>query len=170
MKITARLFLAALLLAALPLSAQTFDWSMPGSTGIQTQGGSFLATAAGPTLKFNSFSSGTLVSRYLVTNTFGSGGAGGSKTPGWTTLHAAFTDNSPSASVTAKLYEVDACTFTVTEICSISSSDAAGAQCASCVFNSSTFDFANNTYYVEVTLSRSATSGVAAEIHSVAIN
>lgn len=169
MKITARLFLAAMLLAALPAAAQTYDWSEPGSTGVMGQGGSFISSATGPTLKFRSTSTGTIVARYLVTNTYGSGGAGGSKTPAWTTLWSTFLDNSASGSVTTTLYEVDKCTSTVTEVCSITSSDNSAIQCSSCTFSSSTFDFANNTYFVEVTIARTATSA-GEEIHGVGIN
>ncbi|HVR37448.1 MAG TPA: hypothetical protein VMU84_00005, partial [Thermoanaerobaculia bacterium] len=142
------------------------DWSMPGSTGIVAPAGAFKLTFTGPTLKFNSFSTGDIVSRYRVTNVYGSGT---SKTPPWTTLTGAFLDNSANGSVTVKLIEVDQCTGDETTICTISSSDNAAIQCQTCSYSSSTFDFSTNTYYVEVTLSRSATSA-GEELHSVAVN
>jgi hypothetical protein len=166
MKPMTRLFLVALLLSAVPLMAQTHDWSEPGVTGVVAPGGLFSNTVSGPTLKFSSISTGTIVARYPVTNTYGSGT---SATPPWTTLWGTFTDNSSSGSVTVALYEWDKCAATYTQICSITSSDAAGPQCSSCTFSSSTFDFANNSYWVEVTLARTATSA-AEEIHSVAVN
>lgn len=166
MKLTARIFIAALLLSALPLAAQTYDWSNAGSTGSVAPGGFFKVTYTGTTMKFNTFSTGQIVARYIVTNTYGSGV---SKTPAWTTLWATFLDNSSSGSVTARLIEVDKCSTTETQLCSISSTDDAAVQCDSCTFSSSAFDFANNTYYVEVTLDRSATSA-AEEIYSVAVN
>lgn len=167
MRTITRLFALALLAGAVPLFAQTHDWTSVGNNGRVTPASAFKLTWSGPTLKFSSISTGTIVARYPVTNTYGSGT---SKTPPWTTLWATYKDNSSSGSVTAALFEVDKCTGNATQICSITSSDnAANAQCSSCTFSSSTFDFANNTYYVEVTLSRSATSA-AEEIHSLAVN
>ena len=166
MKPMTRLFLAARLLCALPLAAQTHDWSQPGVTGVVSPTGLFSNTVSGPTLKFASTQSGTIIARYPVTNTYGSGT---SSTPPWTTLWGTFTDNSSLGSVTVALYEWDKCANTYTQICSITSSDAAGAQCSSCTFSSSTFDFQNNSYWVEVTLARTS-STAAEEIHSVAVN
>ena len=157
----------ALLLTAAPLFAQTYDGSAVGATAVTAPNGLFLTTATGPTIKFRSFSTGTVVMRYNVTNTYGSGT---SKTPPWTTLWSSFTDDSSLASVTVKLFQVDKCSNTETQICSITSTDGSLPQCDSCAFASNTFDFANNSYYVEVTLSRSSTSGTNAELHSVAIN
>src|SRR5690349_1998610 len=166
MKITTRLLAIALFVAAMPVMAQTHDWTSIGGTGIVTPASAFKITFLGPTLKFNSISTGDIVARYPVTNTYGSGT---SKTPPWTTLWATYKDNSASGSVTARLYEVDKCSAQETLICTINSSDSASNQCNTCTFSSSTFDFANNTYWVEVTLSRSATSA-AEEIHSLAVN
>jgi hypothetical protein len=159
--------LAALALAlALPAAAQSYDWSSVGSYGNYSQGSFFNAIAAGPTLKFRSTSNGTIVKQYLVTNTYGSAT---SLLPGWTNLHAAFTDDSANGSVTVKLFKVDKCSDAVTQLCTISSSDAAGVQCQTCQFNNGDIDFGNFSYWVEVTLTRSATSANE-QIHSVALN
>lgn len=166
MKIMTRILFVALLLAALPLAAQTHDWSQTGSTGQVGSADLFDVSYSGPTLKFLGPLTGTAVARYVVTNTYGSGT---SKTPGWTTLWSTYTDNSANGSVTTKLFQVDKCSGTETQLCSITSSDAVGAQCSSCTFSSSAFDFANFTYYVEVTLARSV-SNAPEEIHSVAVN
>jgi hypothetical protein len=167
MKIITRLFALALFAAAMPALAQTHDWTSVGNGGRVAPGGAFKLTWTGPTLKFNTFSTGDIVARYPVTNTYGSGT---SKTPAWTTLWATYRDNSALGSVTVRLYEADKCTAALTLICTITSSDSSStAQCNSCTFSSSTFDFANNTYFVEVTLNRTATSA-AEEIHSVAVN
>jgi hypothetical protein len=166
MKNTTRLLALALFLAALPALAQTHDWTSVGVGGRVDKNSLFKITFTGPTLKFNSISTGDLIARYPVTNTYGSGT---SKTPAWTTLWASYKDNSASGSVTTKLYGVEECSGTETLICTITSSDSSVNQCSSCTFSSSTFDFANNTYWVEVTLNRSATSA-AEEIHSVAVN
>jgi hypothetical protein len=166
MKNTIRLLALALFLAALPALAQTHDWTSVGVGGRVDKNSLFKITFTGPTLKFNSTSTGDLIARYPVTNTYGSGT---SKTPAWTTLWSSYKDNSSSGSVTTKLYGVEECSGTETLICTITSSDSSSNQCSSCTFSSSTFDFANNTYWVEVTLNRSATSA-AEEIHSVAVN
>jgi hypothetical protein len=166
MKLTTRLLFLSLALAAMPLLAQTHDWTSVGVTGVVNPGGAFKVTFTGPTLRFNSISSGDIIARYPVTNTYGSGT---SKTPPWTTLWATFKDNSTSGSVTARLYEIDKCTGGETLICTINSSNSASDQCANCTFSSSTFDFANNTYWVEVTLNRTGTTA-AEELHSLAVN
>ncbi|HYC58189.1 MAG TPA: hypothetical protein VEK79_01355 [Thermoanaerobaculia bacterium] len=161
-----RLLILSLVVAAMPMFAQTHDWTSVGNSGRVTQPSAFKVAWVGPTLRFSSISTGDIVARYPVTNTYGSGT---SKTPPWTTLWSTFKDNSASGSVTTRLYEVDKCSAAETLICTITSSDSASNQCSSCTFGSSTFDFANNTYWVEVTLSRTATSA-AEEIHSLAIN
>ena len=166
MKTIARLLSLALFVTALPALAQTHDWTSIGGTGRVAPAGAFKITYSGPTLKFNSISTGDIVARYPVTNTYGSGT---SKTPPWTTLWASYKDNSASGSVTTRLYEVEKCTGVETLICTITSSNSASNQCSSCSFSSTTFDFANNTYWVEVTLNRTATSA-AEEIHSLAVN
>jgi hypothetical protein len=155
----------SLLLTALPLAAQTYDWSAVGSTGtISNPAVGY--TYTGPTFEFAPFARGNLTARYRVTNTYGSAY---SKSPAWTTLYASVTDNSTSGSVTTRLLEVDKCSNTETQICSITSTDGSDPHCDTCTFSSSTFDFANNEYYVEVKLSRSV-STVTASLHSVAIN
>ena len=164
MKITTRLLALALFVTALPALAQTHDWTSIGGTGRLAPASAFKMLYTGPTLKFNSISTGDIVARYAVTNTYGSGT---SKTPPWTTLWASYTDNSSSGSVVAKLYEVEKCTGVETLICTITSTN--NGTCNSCTFSSSTFDFGNNSYWVEVTLNRSVTSA-AEEIHSLAVN
>ena len=166
MKYTTRLFALALFLTTLPALAQTHDWTSVGVGGRVEKNSAFKITFTGPTLRFNSISTGNIIARYPVTNTHGSGTT---KTPAWTTLWSTYKDNSANGSVTTKLYGVEECSGTETLICTINSSDSASNQCDSCSFSSSTFDFANNSYWVEVTLSRSATSA-AEEIHSVAVN
>ena len=166
MKNTTRLLALALFLAALPALAQTHDWTSVGVGGRVDKNSLFKVTFTGPTLRFTSTSTGDLIARYPVTNTYGSGT---SKTPAWTTLWSTYKDNSASGSVTTKLYGLEECSGTETLICTITSSDSSSNQCSTCTFSSSTFDFANNTYWVEVTLNRSVTSA-AEEIHSVAVN
>lgn len=166
MKIITRLLSLALFVTAVPLFAQTHDWTSIGGGGRVDKQSAFKVAFTGPTLRFNSTSTGDLVARYPVTNTYGSGT---SSTPPWTTLWATFLDNSASGSVTTRLYQIDKCTANETLICTITSSNSANVQCSSCAFSASTFDFANNSYWIEVTLNRSTTAA-GEEIHSVAVN
>ncbi|HYC58190.1 MAG TPA: hypothetical protein VEK79_01360 [Thermoanaerobaculia bacterium] len=162
MKATVSLSVLALLLLALPAAAQSYDWSHVGSVGITQSGQGH--TFTGPSFTFAPSRTGTLIARYNVTNTVG---GGIDKTPAWTTFTAAYTDNSSAGAVTLRLYQVDKCNNTQAEICAISSSD--GGSCDSCTFGSSTFDFANNFYYIEARITRTSSSATEA-LHSVAIN
>jgi hypothetical protein len=166
MKTMIRISLLAMLLAALPLSAQiTNDWSMVGSCGaIANPAAGYDFT--GPTFTFSTLYRSPLIARYRVTNTYGSAIT---TSPAWTTLHATFTDNSNAGSVVAKLIRVDKCNNTETTLCTITSSDGADPQCATCSFNNGDVDFANYEYYVQVTLSRSNTTAVEA-LHSLSID
>lgn len=167
MKTMTRLLALAILLAAVPTFAQTHDFTSAGNAGRVNSNAQGLISFGGPSLKFESSSTGTVTLYYPVTNTYGSGS---SKTPAWTTLWSTYRDNSANGSVTTTLFEVDKCTGGQTQICSITSSNSAStAQCSNCTFSSSTFNFANSTYYILVTLTRSSTSA-AEEIHSLAIN
>jgi hypothetical protein len=162
MKTTVSLSIIALLLLALPAAAQSYDWSNVGSVGITLAGSGHQFT--GPSFTFSSSRTGTLIARYNVTNTVG---GAIDKTPPWTTFTAAFTDNSSLGAVTLRLYQVDKCNNTEADICSLSSSD--GGSCDSCTFGSSTFDFANNFYYIDARITRSSTTATEA-LHSVGIN
>lgn len=158
------LFAAALSLA-LPASAQTYDWSMPGVCGTpDTNANGYVYS--GPSWTYASSRTGNLVIRYEVTNTYGSGT---SLTPPWTTLTSSYTDNSSVGSVTTRLLKVDKCNNTETQLCSVTSTDGSDPHCSSCTFSSSDIDFANFAYYVEVKLNRTSTSATEA-IHSVGIN
>src|SRR5262245_1053143 len=143
MKTMMRLSFLALLFAALPLAAQTYDWSMVGSTGaIHNPAVGYSLT--GPTFTYSALYRSPITARYNCTNTYGSAS---SKQPGWTTLYAALTDNSSSGSVVVKLIRVDKCNNTETTLCTITSSDSNDVQCLNCTFNSTDVDFANYTYY-----------------------
>jgi hypothetical protein len=162
MKAIVSLSVLALLLLAPPVAAQSYDWSNVGSVGITLAGSGYVFT--GPTFTFSAFRTGTLIARYNVTNTYG---AGVSKTPPWTTLTLSYTDNSSSGAVTARLMQVDKCSNAESQICAITSSD--NTSCNTCTFGSSTFDFANNFYYVDARITRTSTSATEA-LHSVGIN
>ena len=161
MKATVSLSVLALLLLALPAAGQAYDWSNVGSVGIIPAGSGHVFT--GPTFTFSAFRTGTLTARYNVTNTYG---GGIDKTPPWTKLRVAYTDNSANGNVAVRLYEVDKCTNDEALICNVLSSD--NTSCDFCDFGSSTFDFANNVYYIQVNINRTTTSATAS-LHSLAI-
>jgi hypothetical protein len=167
MKNTIRLLSLALVLAAMPAFAQTHDYTSTGNNGRVNSDAQSLVLFGGPSLKFQSASTGTIKAYYPVTNTHGSGST---KTPAWTTFWSTYRDSDANGSVTSALFEVDKCTGVQTQICSITSSGSgSSAQCSNCSFSSSTFDFANHTYYILVTLARTSTSSNQ-EIHSLAVN
>jgi hypothetical protein len=159
-------FLAlALLFVALPAAAQAYNWGSVGSVGISPTGVGH--EFVGATFTFSGNRAGTLRARYPVTNTVG---GAITKTPPWTALWITYTDDSSLGSVNAKLYEVDKCNNTQTLICEVTSANGTtDPQCSSCTFGSGTFDFANNTYYVEVALQRNLNSGATEALHSLGI-
>lgn len=167
MKTMIRLLALAIVFAALPAFAQTHDYTSTGNVGRVNSDAQSLVLFGGPSLKFASGSTGTIKAYYPVTNTHGSGST---KTPAWTTLWSTYRDSDANGSVVTALFEVDKCTGVQTQICSITSSGSgSSAQCSNCTFSSSTFDFANNTYYILVTLARTSSSSNQ-EIHSLAVN
>ena len=87
-----------------------------------------------------------------MTNTYGSAT---SKQPGWTTFSMTYADNSSTAgSVVANLMEVDACSTTERQLCSITSADGDGSTaCDTCALSSG-LDFSNHSYYVHVTITK----------------
>ena len=140
------------LLLAVPASAQNYDWSHVGSVGTIAAGAGHVFT--GPTFTFAPSRTGTLTARYNITNTVG---GAIDKTPAWTTFTAAFTDTSSSGQVSLRLMQVDKCASTETQLCSITSSDTdQDVDCYTCNFTGP-LDFANNAYYVHVSISNSAT-------------
>jgi hypothetical protein len=152
MKLRSSLILTTLLLAALPLAAQTLDWTMVGSAGVPDNGNSLYA-ATGPALGIQSNAIATMQFRYPVTNTYGSAT---SKTPGWTTFSATYIDNHSTGSVVATLMEVDACTATERQVCQITSNDGdTSPQCDTCSISG--INFASHTYYIDVVIAKTDT-------------
>ena len=154
-----------LVVCALPAAAQnSWDWSMPGSSGVTDATGLYVTTGAyigiGPT------AIATIDARYPVTNTVGSAT---DISPAWTTLQMAVHDQyAVGASVTATLYEVDICSSTETQLCSITSSETdQDVHCDSCNFTGP-LDFANKAYYVLATIAKTDT-GVDPRLYALAI-
>ncbi|HKI02791.1 MAG TPA: hypothetical protein VKK31_12510 [Thermoanaerobaculia bacterium] len=148
------LAVVALFVTALTASAQTGTWTAVGSTGAvePTQTGLF-ATFGGTRLGFAGGSGNTIVARFNVTNTWGL-----SDTPPWTTLEVGALNSSLNP-VTATLYQVNPCSGARVQICR-SVNDVAGSTgvCTTCTFSGNTFNFATFLYYVEVSISRTATT------------
>lgn len=146
---------ALLAIAAVPAFAQsTYDWSMVGSAGaVDPTSAGYGFT--GPGLRFATSTTGTIVARYPVTNTYGSSQ---STAPGWQYLVLSYGLNSALGTVSARLVRVDECSNTEEEMCHISGGSGVTAACDHCLFNPGELNFASNSYYVEVTLTRSATS------------
>lgn len=150
-------FVLVLALCALPAAAQSWDWSEPGSTGVVDDGTASLGLYSfiGSTFGIGAGNVATVEARYPVTNTVGSAT---DISPAWTTLEMTVHDQYTGGSVTATLYEVDKCASTETQLCSLTSSDTdQDVQCESCTFTGP-LDFANNTYYVLVSITNSATT------------
>jgi hypothetical protein len=151
-------FVLVLALWALPAAAQNnWDWSAAGSTGVVDDGTASLGlyTFAGAYVGIAPGNIATVEARYPVTNTMGSAT---DISPAWTTLQMAVHDQYTAGSVTATLYEVDKCASTETQLCSITSSDTdQDVHCNSCAFTGP-LDFANNAYYVFVSITNTATT------------
>lgn len=138
-----------------PLAAQTGIWTAVGSTGaiddaslgIYSVGTNNLFHAAGAT--------GTIVSRFNVTNTFG---GGLTDAPPWTTLELTYFDNNAAGSVTATLFRANRCSSSITTLCSVTSVDATSPTCLRCTFPAGAVNFGAADYVVEVRVSRSATT------------
>jgi hypothetical protein len=151
-------FVLVLALWALPAAAQNnWDWSQPGSAGVVGDGTASLGlyTFSGSSFSITPGNVATVDARYPVTNTVGSAT---DISPAWTTLQIATTDQSSAGSVTASHYEVDACSNVETQLCSVTSSDNdQDVLCETCTFSGG-LDFANNAYYVYVTITNTDTS------------
>jgi hypothetical protein len=124
-------------------------WTTVGSTGTVDEGT--------PQHDFANYSIGMsglstlLTVRYNVTNTFH--GSANPNLPGWQRLEmASFAP--PGTSVTAQLYEVKSCSPSQLLICT-AKNVSNNNPCATCLINpNNPINFANNLYYVEVTMQR----------------
>ena len=148
-KALVRLSFLTLLMSALPLCAQTMDWSAVGSVGIIDEDSVSLYAFTAYDLEFKTGQTGTITARYPVMHT-------GDPTPSWNSM---FVGGSGSG-VTAKLIRNSKCIPSTPEVvCELGPSNAAGNFCQQCDdlgFNA--LDFNNNAYYIEVTLTRSSTA------------
>jgi hypothetical protein len=151
-------------LAAFPAAAQSLDWSAPGSAAmIDPQLG--LWTFSGAALQIKPTAIATVEARFPVTNTYGSAF---SLMPAWGTMKMTFVDNHAGAAVSAELMEVDACSATERQLCSISSSDGdSSVRCDTCSWVTGV-DFSTHSYYIHVTVAKTDTPATPA-LYSVAL-
>lgn len=140
-----------LCLSALPALAQ-MDWNVVGSGGEIDEDCLTLYEYSGARLKFKSTATGTITVRYPV---IVYGNANGLQ-PIWDTMTLTSVDNSPLGSVTARLVSVNDCDGAETTICTVTGTGS--PDCEVCTFSSSTFDFTSKAYYIEGTLTRTATT------------
>jgi hypothetical protein len=153
-KVLVSLAVAVVVLAGLPLMAQTGTWTAVASTGVVDESAVGIYAFGTTNLGYNASGSvAPIVARYNVTNTFGGGVS--DVTP-WTALELGFFDNNVGSGVTATLFRVNPCTGAQAIVCTVSSFDSAVSTCNSCGFAAGAVNFANSLYYVEVKIGRNA--------------
>jgi hypothetical protein len=158
------LLFALAALPVLPAAAQSLDWSSPGSAAkIDPQSG--LWTFSGSAFMIKPTAIATVDALYPVTNTYGSAT---SLMPAWSTLKMTYVDNSSAGSVFAELLEVDACSATQRQLCSITSTDGdTSTRCDTCSWIGGV-DFGSHSYYIHVTVAKTDTPAAPA-LYSLAI-
>jgi hypothetical protein len=139
-----RLLLVLLLLAPMPAFAQY--WGVPGSAGDIDDAAATLFDTDGPTLKFKSGQTGTIVARYPVFSPV--------QDPGWTTLAVNYT----GAGVNVKLIRLLYCQKFTNQLLSASMPAGESNSCEGATVPAASWDFSQWTYYVEVALTRSSTA------------
>jgi hypothetical protein len=125
-------------------------WTAIGSTGVVDEDSTARYAFGTTDLTFKAGASGsTIVARYNVTNTYDN--SGDPNKPLWKKLEMG--SSTPlNTFVEAKLYRVKKCDTQQTLICTATNKNGT-SPCAECII-SEAIDFANNLYYVEVTLNR----------------
>jgi hypothetical protein len=143
------------LFLALPIAAQTGAWTAVGSTGSIDEASLGIYAVGITNLFHQTGATGTIVSRFNVTNTYG---GGVTDAPPWTTLELTYFDIDPASVVSATLFKVNRCSNAATVVCGVSSVDATSPTCVTCTFPPGTINFGANNYVVEVRVSRTATN------------
>ena len=144
------LAIATVALLAAPVASFASHWTSICSAGAIDEPDLALYAFTNSSLTFASGATGTVSARYNVTNT----SVPGDNTPPYTTLELGSLDTSVFGSVQAILYEINPCTGAIAEICRVTSTTQSTADCNTCTFPNTTFNFSANLYYVIVTLSR----------------
>ena len=140
------LFAAVLLvLAAVPASAQL--WSAAGSTASIDEASLGLFEFSGQTLQFKAGAVGTITARYPIVSDI--------TNPGWGSMWIGYA----GAGVTVTLKEVSQCGNTEAVITTFNNPNTPEANiCAGHFFGPFTWNFAQRSYYLEVTLTRATTA------------
>jgi hypothetical protein len=157
------LAIATVALLAVPAASFASHWTSVCSAGAIDEADLNLYAFTNSSLTFASGATGSVSARYNVTNT----SVPGDNTPPYTTLQLGSLDTS-TGTVTATLYEVTPCTGAITSICTVRSTTQSTADCNTCTFPNTTFNFSTNLYYVIVTLSRTS-SGATTQANTLRI-
>lgn len=143
------------LFAALPVAAQTGAWTAVGSTGSLDEASLGIYAVGTNNLLHKAGATGTIVSRFNVTNTYG---GGITDTPPWTTLELTYFDIDPASTVSATLFQVNRCSNTSSVVCGVNSVDSLSVTCITCTFPAGTINFGAGNYVVEVRVARTSTN------------
>ncbi len=152
-----RITVFALLALPLSLSAQLPAWTAIASDGSVDEANLVPVNFAftGASLGFLGGSiAPAVVAHYNVTN------LAHPANPGWTTLELGAIDTSAAVGnqVTATLIRVNRCTGAQLAICTTTSVTSTAGACSPCTFAANTFDFTQFLYYVEIRISRTAST------------
>lgn len=140
-----KLLTLAVLLLALPMSAQI--WNTTGSTGAIDEASLALYEFNNQSLQFKAGAVGTIVARYPIVSDVSN--------PGW----GAFWLGYAGAGVTVRLKEVDQCGVTETVVTTFTNPNTPEANiCIGHIFGPFAWNFAQRSYYIEVTLTRATTA------------
>ena len=150
------LAIATVALLAAPVASFASHWTSICSAGAIDEADLNLYAVSNSSLTFRGGAIGTVSARYNVTNT----SVPGDNTPPYTTLQLGSLDTSLFGSVAATLYEVNPCNGAITAICTVRSTTQPFADCNTCTFPNTTFNFSTNLYYVIVTLLRTSPNAV----------
>ena len=148
-----RLTLVLLLLASVPAFGQY--WGVPGSSGDIDDAAQSLFDTDGPTLKFKSGQTGTIVARYPVFSPV-------SQDPAWDRLAVNYT----GAGVSVKLIRMVYCNKFTNTLVDEALPTGESNSCEGETGLASVWDFSQYTYYVEITLTR-ATTGTDPQVHQI---
>ena len=136
---------ALFVLAAIPASAQL--WSAAGSTAIVDEASLGLFEFSGQSLQFKPGAVGTITARYPIVSDIAN--------PGWGSMWFGYA----GAGVTVTLKEVSQCGNTEAVITTFNNPNTPEANiCVGHFFGPFTWNFAQRSYYVEVTLTRATTA------------
>jgi hypothetical protein len=142
---------AAFLLFPVLAPAQTQPWTGAGPTavideqsvGIYADQPQYLGYLPGLG------STGDIIGYFNVTDTTAT------VNPAWSTLQLGYFDSSPSSQVKASLVQLNSCNGSLKVLCTVTSVDSTAITCGTCTFPAGSVNFAANTYYVQVVISRS---------------